>query len=77
MISDEKNRVHSNIYNPDYGSSRRDTATHSRRDYGLSEDGAIIVNSTKEPAEVRELLGGYRGKVCTVDAGKISRETLA
>jgi len=76
-ISDEKNRVHSNIYNPDYVVVVDETLLHTVDvTAGLSEDGAIIVNSTKEPAEVRELLGGYRGKVCTVDAGKISRETL-
>ena len=43
---------------------------------GLSEDGAIIVNSKRSPEDVRAQLGGYEGKVCTVDAGTISREAL-
>lgn len=76
-ISDEKNRVHSNIYNPDYVVVVDETLLHTVDvTAGLSEEGAIIVNSTKEPAEVRKLLGGYKGKVCTVDAAKISKETL-
>ena len=76
-ISDDKNSVHSNIYHPDYVVVVDDTLLHTVDvTSGLSEDGAIIVNSTREPAEVRELLGGYKGKVCTVDAEKISVETL-
>jgi len=76
-ISDDKNSVHSNIYHPDYVVVVDETLLHTVDvTSGLSEDGAIIVNSTREPAEVRELLGGYKGKVCTVDAEKISVETL-
>lgn len=76
-ISDDKNSVHSNIYHPDYVVVVDETLLHTVDvTSGLSEDGAIIVNSTKEPAEVRSLLGGYKGKVCTVDAEKISVETL-
>ena len=76
-ISDGKNRVHSNIYNPDYVVVVDETLLHSVDvTAGLSEEGAIIINSTKEPAEVRKLLGGYKGKVCTVDAAKISIATL-
>lgn len=76
-ISDDKNSVHSNIYHPDYVVVVDETLLHSVDvTSGLSEEGAIIVNSTKEPGEVRKLLGGYKGKVCTVDAGRISRETL-
>ena len=43
---------------------------------GLNPDGAIVINTSKTPAEVRPLLKGYTGKVCTIDAGKISMETL-
>ncbi|MEG0765637.1 MAG: 2-oxoacid:acceptor oxidoreductase family protein, partial [Pseudoflavonifractor sp.] len=32
--------------------------------------------STKSPAELRPKLGGYEGKVCTIDANKISEEEL-
>lgn len=76
-ISDEKNRLHSNIYNPDYVVVVDETLLHTVDvTAGLSEEGAIIINSTKEPAELRKLLGGYKGQVCTVDAEKISMETL-
>ena len=43
---------------------------------GLKEDGAIVINTTKTPDEVRPLLKGYKGKVCTIDAKTISIETL-
>lgn len=76
-ISDGQNRVHSNIYHPDYVVVVDETLLHSVDvTAGLSEDGAIIINSSKEPAELRKLLGGYKGKVCAVDAEKISVATL-
>ena len=43
---------------------------------GLKKGGAIVINSHKTPEEVRPLLKGYEGKVCTIDAGKISEEEL-
>lgn len=76
-ISDGKNRVHSNIYDPDYVVVVDETLLHTVDvTAGLSEEGAIIINSSKEPAELRPLLGGYSGRVCTVDAEKISVATL-
>ena len=42
----------------------------------LKEEGAIVINTTKTPEEVRPLLKGYNGKVCTIDAKTISIETL-
>ena len=76
-ISDGQNRVHSNIYNPDYVVVVDETLLHSVDvTAGLSEEGAIIINSSKEPAELRKHLGGYKGRVCTVDAEKISIATL-
>lgn len=76
-ISDTKNTVHSNIYNPDYVVVVDETLLHTVDvTAGLSEEGAIIINSSKEPDEVRSLLGDYKGKVCTVDAARISIETL-
>ena len=69
--------VHSNIYNPDFVVVVDETLLKSVDvTAGLSENGAIIVNSRKSPAEVRRQLRGYKGKVCTVDAGSISQETL-
>ena len=76
-ISDGQNRVHSNIYNPDYVVVVDETLLHSVDvTAGLSEEGAIIINSDKEPAELRKLLCDYKGRVCTVDAEKISIATL-
>ena len=43
---------------------------------GLKETGAIVINSSKTPEQVRSQLKGYKGKVCTIDAGKISEEEL-
>lgn len=76
-ISDERLSIHSNIYEPDYVVVVDDTLISSVDvTAGLKEDGAIIINTTKEPEEVRPLLKGYKGKVCTVDARTISIEAL-
>ena len=68
-ISSERSTVHSNIYFPDYVVAVDVTA-------GLKKEGAIVINSSKSPAELRPLLKGYEGRVCTIDAGKISEEEL-
>jgi len=76
-ISDERCSVHSNIYDPDYVVVVDPTLlTAVGVTMGLKEDGAIIINSTKDPEELRPLLEGYKGKVCTVDADTISQEEL-
>jgi len=76
-ISDERLTIHSNIYEPDYVVVVDDSLLDSVDvTAGLKEDGAIIVNSSKDPEEIRGSLRGYKGKVCTVDAKKISIETL-
>ena len=41
---------------------------------GLKEEGAIVINSERPAAELRPLLQGYEGRVCTVDAGAISEQ---
>lgn len=76
-ISDERCTVHSNIYEPDYVVVV-DATLLSAVDVtrGLKEDGAIIINSEKSPDELRPMLGGYTGKVCTINAGTISEEEL-
>ena len=43
---------------------------------GLKEDGAILINTIKTIDEIRPLLKGYKGKVYTIDARKISEEAL-
>ncbi|HYF83814.1 MAG TPA: 2-oxoacid:acceptor oxidoreductase family protein [Clostridia bacterium] len=76
-ISDERINIHSNIYEPDYVVVV-DESLISAIDVtaGLKESGAIIVNTEKTPEEVRKYLKGYKGKVCTINARKISEETL-
>ncbi|NLC68992.1 MAG: pyruvate synthase [Clostridiaceae bacterium] len=76
-ISDDKITIHSNIYEPDYVVVIDETLLEAVDvTVGLKEDGAIIINTTKSPDEVRPLLKGYKGKVCTIDARTISMETL-
>lgn len=76
-ISDERLTIHSNIYEPDYVVVVDDTLLASVDvTSGLKAYGAIIINTTKTPDEVRPLLKGYKGKVCTIDARTISIETL-
>ncbi len=76
-LSDQPIRVHSNIYEPDYVAVMDETLVGTVDvTAGLKEDGAIVVNSSKEPGEIAAALGGYKGKVYTVDAGKIATETI-
>jgi pyruvate ferredoxin oxidoreductase gamma subunit len=76
-ITDEHCKVHSNIYTPDYVVVVDETLLKSVDvTSGLKENGALIINSKKTPEEIRKLLGGYKGRVCVVDAEKISMETL-
>ena len=76
-ISDQRSTVHSNIYFPDYVVVVDETLL-SAVDVtaGLKKEGAIVINSSKSPAELRPLLKSYEGRVCTIDAGKISEEEL-
>lgn len=76
-ISPERITVHSNIYEPDYVVVVDETLLSAVNvTAGLKKEGAIVINSQKAPAEIRPLLKGYKGKVCTIDAGKISEEEL-
>ena len=43
---------------------------------GLGEDGILLVNTSQTPKAIREKLKFNKGKVATVDATKISLETL-
>ena len=76
-ISSDRCTVHSNIYEPDYVVVVDETLI-SAVDVtaGLKKEGAIVINSGKSPEELRPLLKGYEGRVCTIDAGKISEEEL-
>ena len=76
-ISDQRSTVHSNIYEPDYVVVVDETLLSSVDvTAGLNPEGAIVINSGKEPDALRPLLKGYTGKVCTIDADRISEEEL-
>lgn len=76
-ITDEHCKVHSNIYTPDYVVVVDETLLKSVDvTSGLKENGALIINSRKSPEELRPLLNGYKGRICAIDAEKISMETL-
>ena len=76
-ISDDRLSIHCNIYAPDYVVVVDDTLLESVDvTAGLKESGAIIVNTDKQPDEIKSRLKGYKGKVCTIDARTISIDTL-
>ena len=76
-ISEKPIRVHSNIYDPDYVVVVDETLIEDIDvTAGLKEDGAIIINTAKSPEEIRPMLRGYKGRVCTIDARKVSIATL-
>lgn len=76
-ISDEPITIHSNIYYPDYVVVVDDTLLESVDvTSGIKEDGAILINTTKPEDVLKKELKGYKGDVYTLDARKISLETL-
>ncbi len=76
-ISDTRCHIHSNIYYPDYvvvvDESLLETVDVVA---GLKEEGAIVINSAKDPEELRPLLRGYKGRICTIDAKALSLKHL-
>ncbi|NCB41755.1 MAG: pyruvate synthase [Clostridia bacterium] len=76
-ISNKPIRVHSNIYEPDYVVVVDETLLGDIDvTAGLSEKGAVIINTTQSKADILPLLNGYKGRVCTIDARKVSMEAL-
>ena len=76
-ISDTPITVHSNIYEPDYVVVVDDTLLDAVDvTAGLKTSGAIVINTTKEPDEVKSKLKEYKGEIYIIDARKISMETL-
>ena len=70
-------RVHSNIYEPDFVVVVDESLLKSVNCVaGLKKEGGIIINTKKSIEEIRKELGGYEGKVYTIDARTISEETL-
>ena len=76
-ISNKPITIHSNIYEPDYvvvvDDSLLDCVDVTS---GLKQDGAIVINTTKDANEIKAKLKNYSGKIFTVDARAISIEAL-
>ena len=76
-ISDEQIRVHSNIYDPQYVVVVDESLLESVDvTSGLKKEGAILVNTQRSKEEIIPHLKGYEGKVYTIDAYKVSMETM-
>ena len=72
-LSNKQIRVHSNIYDPDYVVVVDETLLDSVDvTEGLKEVGAIIINTKHAKEELLPKLNGYKGRVYTIDARKIS-----
>ena len=76
-ISDDPITVHSNIYNPDYvvvvDDSLLDCVDVTA---GLKDTGAIVINTTMDGEDLKKHLKGYAGEIYSINARKISEETL-
>ena len=76
-ISNDPITIHSNIYEPDYVVVVDDTLLETVDvTAGLKEEGAIVINTTKGADYLNKVLHGYKGGVYTIDARKVSMETL-
>lgn len=76
-ISQKPIRVHSNIYDPDYVAVVDEGLLETVHvTDGLKNEGGIIVNTAKTKEEIRKHLHGYEGALYTIDARRISMETL-
>lgn len=76
-ISNSEIRIHSNIYEPDFVVVVDDSLIGPIDvTSGLKENGAIVINTNEDVDSIREKLNGYKGKIYTIDASKISIECL-
>ncbi len=76
-ISTKPITIHSNIYEPDYVVVVDDTLLETVDvTSGLKEDGAIVINTSKDADYIKQSLKGYKGDIYTIDARKISLEAL-
>ena len=76
-ISDTPITIHSNIYEPDYVVVVDDTLLESVNvTAGLKDTGAIVINTTKDADYLKNALKGYAGSIYTIDAKKVSIDTL-
>jgi len=76
-IDNKPIRIHSQITNPEIVAVLDQTLLDIVDvTEGLPEDGTIIINTSKKPEEIRKKLNLKGRKLCTVDATKISLDTL-
>ena len=76
-ISDTVITIHSSVTNPDIVVVIDPTLVGSIDvTEGLGDKGVILVNTDKSPKDIRKVLDFTKGRVATVDATKISLETL-
>lgn len=76
-IDDKLITIHSSVTNPDAVVVIDPTLVHSVDILeGLGDKGILLVNTSDTPDKLREELGLKSGKVATVDATKISLDTL-
>jgi len=76
-ISNIPMTLHSQVYNPSVVVVIDPTLVGSENvTEGLTDDGMIVVNSPKQASEIKKELGLTNQKVFSVDATKISLETL-
>ena len=69
--------IHSNIYEPDYVVVVDDTLLEAVDvTAGLKKTGGIVINTTKSAEYLHQVLKGYEGNIYTIDAKKVSMETL-
>ena len=76
-ISNNPITIHSNIYEPDYVVVVDDSLLESVDvTAGLKETGGIVINTTKSADYLKNVLKNYKGDIFTIDARKVSMETL-
>ncbi len=76
-ISAERCTIHSFIYEPDYVVVVDETLLDSVDvTAGLKPNGAIIINTTVAPEDLRPRLRSWSGKVATINARRISEQCL-
>jgi pyruvate ferredoxin oxidoreductase gamma subunit len=76
-LSDQKIRIHSQIDSPDVVVVLDPTIVNTVDvTQGLKEDGVLIINSPKSPAEMRQQLGLKGRRLFTVNASHIAIEEL-
>lgn len=76
-ISDNEIRVHSNIYHPNFvivvDEGLLESVDVAK---GIKQGGAVVINSSRSPEEVKKEIRDFDGRVYTIDAKKVSVSCL-